>query len=132
MSLRAYAAILVAGLTMVVVGCTGGAKNDKAAGESAAATQQTASGSATTASAGSGSGEIGITECDTYMTKYRQCIESKVPDSMKDTIRQSLDQSVAAWKQAAATPEARTGLAQAYQQATDAAKTAMQAYGCSF
>lgn len=131
MSLRAYAAILVAGLTMtVVVGCTGGAKNEKPAGEPAA-TEKTASG-ATTATAGSGSSEIGIPECDAYMTKYRECIESKVPDSMKATVRQSLDQSAAAWKQAAATPAARTGLAQACQQATDAAKTAMQAYGCSF
>ena len=127
MSLRVFAAAtLVAGLAMLAVGCTGGAKNEKAAGDKAAG------GDATTASVNAGSDEIGIPECDAYMTKYRQCIEAKVPESVRATVRQGLDQSVAAWKQAAATPEARAGLAQACQQATEAAKTAMQSYGCSF
>ncbi len=66
------------------------------------------------------------------MAKYRECIEAKVPDSVKASVRQSLDQTTNAWKQAAATPEARASLAQACKQATDAAKMAMQAYGCSF
>ncbi len=122
MKLRAVAAILVVGALSVVVGCTGGDKAEKPA--------QTANAAASPAAQAAGS--IGVPECDTYMTKYRECIESKVPDSAKATVRQSLDQATAAWKQAAATPEGRTGLAQACKQATDAARMAMQAYGCSF
>jgi len=121
MKLRAVAAILVVGLSSMTVGCAGG-KADKPAQSANAA----ASPAASTA------GAIGVPECDNYMTKYRECIEAKVPDSVKGTVRQSLDQATSAWKQAAATPEGRAGLAQACKQATDAARMAMQSYGCSF
>ena len=43
-----------------------------------------------------------------------------------------MEQTKAQWKQAAATPEGRAGLAMGCKAATDAAKTAMQAYGCTF
>jgi hypothetical protein len=126
MKTRTVAAILAVGLLSVTAACTGGASAEKPAKTANAETSQATTGSA------SASGTIGIPECDNYMTKYRECIEAKVPDSVKASVRQSLDQTTAAWKQAAATPEARSSLAQACQQATDAAKMAMQAYGCSF
>lgn len=138
MKLRAWVAILMAGVVGIVVGCSGGAKGDRpsqsAAQTSSAQTSSAQSNAAAPAatSAATASGEIGVPECDDYMTKYRQCIESKVPEAMKATMRQSFDQATAAWKQAAATPEARASLASACQQATDAAKAAMQAYGCAF
>jgi hypothetical protein len=128
MSLRAVAAILGIGLLSVTAACTGGASAEKPAKAANAETSPAKTGGA----AASTSGTIGIPECDNYMTKYRECIEAKVPDSVKASVRQGLDQTTAAWKQAAATPEARTGLAQACKQATDAAKASMQAYGCSF
>ena len=117
MKLSAVAAILATGLLGLTAACSGPASGEKPA-EGAKAL--------------AASGAIGIAECDDYMTKYRECIESKVPDAVKATVRQSLDQTTTAWKQAATTPEARAGLAQACKQATDAAKAAMQAYGCSF
>src|SRR5512145_1160534 len=125
MKVRFVAAILVSGVMSVVVGC-GGAKPE-AKGAAAAPSAQAAQ--PKTASAG---GEIGIPECDTYMTKYRECIEVKVPDSVKGTMRQSFDDATKAWKEAAKTPAAREGLAQACRQATDAARTAMQSFGCTF
>jgi hypothetical protein len=128
MKARFFAGILMGGLvSVVVVGCGGGSKPEAKASAPAPATQAT---QATTASASGG--EIGIPECDNYMTKYRACIESKVPDAAKAAMRQGFDQATSAWKQAAATPAAREGLAQACKQATDVAKTAMQSYGCTF
>ncbi len=127
MKLRAVAAVAVVVLWGVTMGCSGGAKAGKAQGQTA----DTATSAAVPAGA-SGGDSIGIPECDNYMKRYRECIESKVPEAARATVRQSLDQATSAWKQAAATPAARSGLAQACQQATDAAKTAMQAYGCSF
>jgi hypothetical protein len=47
-------------------------------------------------------------------------------------VRQTLDQTKAQWKQAAATAEGKAGLATGCKAASDAAKTAMQAYGCTF
>jgi hypothetical protein len=46
--------------------------------------------------------------------------------------RQSLDQTKAQWKQAASTPGGKSALASGCKAATDAARTAMSAYGCSF
>lgn len=77
-------------------------------------------------------GDFGVPECDEYMSKYMACIDSKVPEAQRGMLRQSLDQAKAAWKQAAATPEGRQGLATGCKAATDAAKQAMQAYGCSW
>jgi hypothetical protein len=125
MKLRALAAILVTGLVGLALACSNGAKSEKS---SQTAAQTSATAAPTTAAAG----EIGVPECDNYVSKYQQCIESKVPETMRDTMRQSFEQATAAWKQAAATPEARASLASACQQATDAARTAMQSYGCEF
>jgi hypothetical protein len=47
-------------------------------------------------------------------------------------VRQQLDQTKAAWKQAASTPQGKAGLAMGCKQALDSAKTSMAAYGCSW
>lgn len=76
--------------------------------------------------------EFGVAECDDYMTKYAACIDSKVPEAARAALRQSLDQTKAQWKQAASTPEGRSGLAMACKQMTETARASMTAYGCSF
>jgi hypothetical protein len=76
--------------------------------------------------------EFGVPECDDYLTKYLACIDSKVPEAARATVRQSLDQTKAQWQQAAATPEGKAGLATGCKAASDAAKTAMAAYGCTW
>jgi len=126
MKVRSVAAILMGGVMSVVVGC-GGAKP-----EAKGATPAPSAQAAQPRTASAASGEIGIPECDNYMTKYRECIEDKVPDTLKGTMRQSFDDVTKAWKEAAKTPQARESLAQACRQATDAARTAMQSFGCTF
>jgi len=74
---------------------------------------------------------IGVAECDDYLKRYEACVASKVPDSVKGTLKQSLDQTRAAWKSAAATDAGKQGLAMACKQAYDASKASMQQYGCS-
>jgi hypothetical protein len=76
--------------------------------------------------------EFGVPECDEYLTKYLTCIDSKVPEAARASVRQSVEQTKAAWKQAASTPEGKAGLAMGCKQATEAAKMAMTAYGCTF
>ena len=76
--------------------------------------------------------EFGVAECDDYMTKYLACVDSKVPEAARAALRQSLDQTKAQWKQAASTPEGKSGLAMACKQMTETAKASMTAYGCSF
>jgi hypothetical protein len=106
-----------------------------AGGESAkppAASPQAAAPANTSAAATTAGAEFGVPECDDYFKKYLACIDSKVPEAARAQVRQGLDQTKAAWKQAAATPEAKAALATGCKQATETAKTAMAAYGCTW
>jgi hypothetical protein len=77
-------------------------------------------------------GEIGVAECDEYLGKIQKCVDEHVPDSAKAMMKQGFDQNIAAWKQAAATPEGKTGLATACKMALDSAKQSMGSFGCTF
>lgn len=87
---------------------------------------------AAAAPAAAATSEFGVPECDSYMTKYLACIDSKVPEAARAQVRQGLEQTKAAWKQAAQTPQGKQSLAMACKQASDGAKMAMTAYGCQF
>jgi hypothetical protein len=112
-----------------VAAACGGAPETKPA--STPAQQVPATPAATTPAATTGEAEFGVPECDSYIKKYMACID-KVPEPAKAMVRQSLDQSKAQFKQAAATPQGKAGLAMACQQADAAAKQAMSVYGCSW
>jgi hypothetical protein len=75
---------------------------------------------------------FGVPECDEYLEKYLACIDTHVPEAARAQVRVTLDQTRAAWQQAAATPEGKAGLATGCRQATEMARTAMSAYGCTF
>jgi hypothetical protein len=75
---------------------------------------------------------IGVVECDVYISKYTKCIMDKVPEAARGMMKSTLDQSLTAWKQAAATPQGKQGLAVACKTALDAAKQSMGAYGCEW
>jgi len=83
---------------------------------------------AASASAASG---FGVAECDDYMKKYLACIDRLAP-AAQGQARQVLEQSRAAWKQAAATEQGRAALATTCKAASDAAATAMRAQGCAW
>jgi len=74
--------------------------------------------------------KIGVVECDVYIEKLGNCLNSKVPDMAKGTLKNSFDQAVKGWKQAAVTPEGKAGLANACKMATESAKQMVAAYGC--
>ncbi len=74
---------------------------------------------------------IGVAECDDYLNKYEACVNGKVPEAARASLKQSLDATRGAWKSAAATPAGKEGLASACKQAYDASKAAMSQYGCT-
>lgn len=81
---------------------------------------------------GAGGERVGVAECDAYLEKYEGCLNDKVPEAARAMLRTSFEQTRKSWKEAAATPEGRTGLAQACRTADDAAKQSMSAYGCKW
>lgn len=123
MSRRSFFLALTA--AFAVTACGGGGSQQAAAPPAPTST-------ATPAPAPTGVSEFGVPECDDYLNKYVACIDSKVPEAMRVVIRQSLDETKAQWKQVASTPEGKTGLAAACKAASEATKSAMSAYGCTF
>ena len=77
-------------------------------------------------------GDFGVAECDAYMKKYMACLESKVPEAQRAMMRQNLDQTKVAWRQAAATAQGKAGMASACTQMDAQTGPAMKAYGCTW
>ncbi len=76
--------------------------------------------------------KLGVPECDEYIAKYEACINSKVPEAMRATYKSAFDASRKAWRDAAATPQGRTGLAAACKAAHDNAKATLGSFGCTW
>jgi len=113
-----FAACLLLGAVMLA--CGGGTT------ENTANTANTAGG--TTASGD----KIGVAECDEFIQKYEACVNSKVPETARSMVKANLDAMRTAWKQAAATPQGKAGLAAGCKAALDQAKTNYASYGCSW
>lgn len=109
---------------LLLVAC-GGANTNTATTNSG--TSNSASG--TTASTGD---KIGVAECDDFIAKYESCVNSKVPESMRATVKTQLDAMRTSWRQAAATPQGKAGLAQGCKAAHEQAKTSLASYGCTW
>jgi hypothetical protein len=87
----------------------------------------------TNATAGAPSADkIGVPECDDYIAKYEACINSKVPENLRATYKGAFDSARKAWRDAAATPQGKAGLATACKAAQDNAKTTLSSFGCSW
>jgi hypothetical protein len=103
------------------------------ANSTAANTSTPANANAASANTAASTGtKIGVPECDDYLEKYEACVTGKVPAAARATFTTSMETTRKAWRDAAATPAGKAGLAQACKAASDAAKTAMKSYGCEF
>lgn len=66
----------------------------------------------------------GIPPCDEYLNRVEYCLtKPNVPDALKSSYRQSMEQNRAAWKQAAATEAGKKQLNSSCQMALDTAKS---------
>jgi hypothetical protein len=81
---------------------------------------------------GVASAEIGIPECDDYVSTYQRCVEDKVPSERREAMKEALVRTRATWKSLAANPGARPGLPQACALARQTAQTTMKQYGCAW
>jgi hypothetical protein len=85
-----------------------------------------------TKSTASSSEKIGIEECDDYIEKYEACITGKVPESARAMMKSSFDQTRKTWKDLAANPQTKNGLASICKQSKDMAKQSMEAFKCDW
>jgi hypothetical protein len=76
-------------------------------------------------------GKIGVAECDEYIEKYMKCIMERMPDKAKGYMKDAIDQSAKAWREAASGPS-KDGVAAVCKVALDAAKQATTSLGCEW
>ena len=76
--------------------------------------------------------KIGVPECDEYIAKYEACINGKVPEAQRAMFKTSFDTMRKTWKDAAANPQAKAGLATGCKQALETAKQSMSAFSCAW
>ena len=76
--------------------------------------------------------KIGVSECDEYIEKYEACVNSKVPEAQRAMLKAPFEAQRKAFKDAAANPQAKAGLATGCKQAIETAKQSMSAYSCTW
>lgn len=75
---------------------------------------------------------IGVAECDDFITKYEQCLNTRVPEAQRGTFAASITQMRDSWRQAAQNPQTRPTLASQCTQMGAQMAQSLSAYGCSF
>ena len=115
---------------LVLLACGGGA-SDNAANTSNAAAGNSNKAAANTSTATTSGEKIGVPECDEYIAKVEACL-AKVPAAGQPAVKSSLDAMRKSWRDAAATPQGKAGLAVGCKQALETAKTTYSSYGCSW
>ena len=124
MNLQTKSLAVAVGFAIASVACGGGSGSS--------APPATTAPAATSALGTSAAGEFGVPECDRYMTKYKACLDGKVPENVKPMLKQGLDQVAASWRQAAATPQGKAALGQSCAQQEAMAKQTLAPYGCTW
>ena len=74
----------------------------------------------------------GIVACDEFLQKYDTCVTSKLPEAQRTTYKAQLDQTRKMWVDMAKNPSAKSTMEGTCKQTTDAIKTSLQSFGCSF
>ena len=119
-------------LGLGLLACGGAENTNTAANANVAATNANTKAAATPAGTTASTGDkIGVAECDEYIAKVEACL-AKVPAAGQPAVKSSLDTMRTTWKQAAATPQGKAGLATGCKAALDQAKTNYAAYGCTW
>jgi hypothetical protein len=79
-----------------------------------------------------GGDQVGIAECDNFITAYETCVASKVPEAARANLRASVTTWRSEWKKLADNPQTRGTLAAACQRQRDATIASMRAYNCTW
>jgi hypothetical protein len=76
--------------------------------------------------------QVGVAECDTFITAYENCVTTKVPEAARAQFRSSIATWRTEWKKLADNPQTRPTLASVCKTQLENARTQMKAYNCTF
>ena len=80
----------------------------------------------------SATAQVGVAECDAFITAYENCITTKVPEANRAQFRSIVNTWRTDWKRLADNPQTRAGLVTACKTQMENARTQMKAYNCTF
>ena len=75
---------------------------------------------------------IGVPECDDFITKYDACVSNKVPEMVRAQYKDAIARWRSEWRRMANDPATRGQLASACKQAAEQQSAALKSFGCSF
>ena len=119
---------LVCGLVLIACSKTETTNNSNTSATDKPATASTPA-SGTTASTGD---NIGVPECDDFITKYDACVSNKVPEMVRAQYKDAIARWRSEWKRMADNPATRGQLAAACKQAAEQQAAALKSFGCTF
>ena len=76
--------------------------------------------------------QIGVPECDSFLSAYESCVTTKVPEQARPQFQTMMTTWRTDWKKLAANPATKPGLVTACKQHLENARTSMKAYNCTF
>ena len=114
---------------LLVLACAGPDTN-KNGPANVSATSTAATPAPTTAAATAE--QIGVPECDSFLTAYESCVTTKVPEQARAQFQTTMTTWRTEWKKLAANPATKPGLVTACKQHLENARTSMKAYNCTF
>ena len=128
---RSLLLMLCVAIGLLVLACGGPATNKNAPANSSV-TSTTATPAPTAAATVAAGDQIGIPECDSFITSYHDCVTNKVPAAAREQYQAAVARWRAEWKKMAENPQTRPGLAQACKIQIETARTQMKSYNCTF
>jgi len=78
------------------------------------------------------SAQVGVAECDTFITAYENCVNAKVPEAARAQFRTTMTTWRTEWKKLADNPQTRPTLVNVCKTQMESARTQMKAYNCTF
>jgi hypothetical protein len=78
------------------------------------------------------SAQVGVAECDTFITAYENCVTTKVPEAARAQFRTTMTTWRTEWKKLADNPQTRPTLVNICKTHMENARTQMKAYNCTF
>jgi len=76
--------------------------------------------------------QVGVAECDSFITAYENCVTTKVPEATRAQFRSSINTWRTEWKKLADNPQTRPTLVNVCKTQLETARTQMKAYNCTF
>lgn len=123
---------LVCGLVLVACSTTETTNNSNTSSTSSTAEKPATTSTPATTTASTSGDNIGVPECDDFITKYDACVSNKVPEMVRAQYKDAIARWRTEWRRMANDPATRGQLAAACKQAAEQQGAALKSFGCAF